>query len=142
MLSTWKIAPALAAGCTVVHKPAEFSPLTARILMEIAEEAGLPAGAFNLLHGTGPGVGAPLVEHPGVRAISFTGGTATGARVAAGAAPHFKKVSLELGGKNPTLVFDVADDIVVLNTGRVALVTTPAALRQDEAALHQHLGVY
>jgi aminomuconate-semialdehyde/2-hydroxymuconate-6-semialdehyde dehydrogenase len=108
-LLTWKAAPALAAGNTVVCKPSELTPLTASALAEIVAGAGLPAGVFNLVHGTGSEAGQALVEHPGVRAVSFTGGTATGARVAATAAPLFKKLSLELGGKNPTLVFADCD---------------------------------
>ena len=108
-LLTWKTAPALAMGNTVVAKPSELTPQTATRLAEILTEAGLPAGAFNVVHGLGPEVGQPLVEHPQVSGISFTGGTATGARVAATAAPRFKKLSLELGGKNATIVFADAD---------------------------------
>lgn len=108
-LLSWKVAPALGMGNAVVAKPSELTPLTASALAEITAEVGLPPGAFNLVHGLGPEAGQALVEHPGVAAISFTGGTATGARVAATAAPVFKKLSLELGGKNPTLVFADAD---------------------------------
>jgi aminomuconate-semialdehyde/2-hydroxymuconate-6-semialdehyde dehydrogenase len=108
-LLTWKAAPALALGNTVVAKPSELTPLTAAALCEIFQEVGLPPGVFNLVHGLGPEAGQALVDHPDVRAISFTGGTATGARVAASAAPRFKKLSLELGGKNPTLVFADCD---------------------------------
>ncbi len=108
-LLTWKAAPALALGNTVVAKPSELTPLTAAALCEIMAEAGVPNGVFNLVHGLGGEAGQALVEHPDVRAISFTGGTATGARVAATAAPLFKKLSLELGGKNPTLVFADCD---------------------------------
>ena len=108
-LLTWKAAPALAAGNTVVCKPSELTPLTASALAEIVHEAELPPGVFNLVHGLGGEAGQSLVEHPDVRAISFTGGTATGARVAATAAPQFKKLSLELGGKNPTVVFADCD---------------------------------
>src|SRR5690606_17907953 len=104
-LLTWKIAPALAAGNTVVAKPSEITPLTATMLGELAAEIGLPAGVLNLVHGLGPEVGEPLVAHPGVKAVSFTGSTAVGRRIAGIAAPQLKKVSLELGGKNPTLVF-------------------------------------
>lgn len=109
MLSTWKIAPALAAGCTVVHKPAEFSPLTARILMEIAEEAGLPPGVWNLVNGLGEEAGKPLTEHPGIRAIAFVGESRTGSAIMAQGAPTLKRVHFELGGKNPVIVFDDAD---------------------------------
>jgi len=108
-LLSWKAAPALAMGNAVVAKPSELTPLTASALAEILDEAGAPAGVFNLVHGLGAEAGQALVEHPGVRAISFTGGTATGKRVAETAAPHFKKLSLELGGKNPTLVFADCD---------------------------------
>lgn len=108
-LLTWKTAPALAMGNAVVAKPSELTPATATALADLLSDAGLPAGAFNLVHGFGAEVGQPLVEHPGVAAISFTGGTATGAKVAAAGAPVFKKLSLELGGKNPTVVFADAD---------------------------------
>ena len=108
-LLTWKTAPALAMGNAIVAKPSELTPMTASVLADILHEVGLPPGVFNLVHGLGAEVGQAIVEHPDVRAISFTGGTATGARVASSAAPHFKKVSLELGGKNPTVVFADAD---------------------------------
>lgn len=104
-LFTWKIAPALAAGCTVVAKPSEMTPMTAFMLSEIAIEAGLPAGVLNIVHGTGPNVGGPIVKHPDIECISFTGGTATGEWIAREAAPMFKKLSLELGGKNPNIIF-------------------------------------
>lgn len=109
MLSTWKIAPALAAGCTVVHKPAEFSPWTARILLEIAEQAGLPPGVWNLVNGLGEEAGKSLTEHPAIRAIAFVGESATGSAIMAQAAPTLKRVHFELGGKNPVVVFDDAD---------------------------------
>ncbi|MEZ5031956.1 MAG: aldehyde dehydrogenase [Saprospiraceae bacterium] len=115
-LFSWKIAPALAAGNTVVAKPSEITPYTAWRLGEICMEAGLPPGVLNIVHGTGPRVGEAMVTHPGIKAISFTGGTATGARIAATAAPMFKKLSLELGGKNPTLIFADADFEDVLRT--------------------------
>ncbi len=108
-LFTWKIAPALAAGNCVIAKPSEITPATAFLFARLCVEAGLPAGVLNILHGRGPGIGQAIAEHPDVRAISFTGGTATGAKIAAAAAPRFKKLSLELGGKNPTLVFADAD---------------------------------
>ena len=104
-LFTWKIAPALAAGNAVVAKPSEITPCTAARLGELSIEAGFPPGVFNIVQGTGPGVGQPLVEHARVKAISFTGSTKTGATIAAAAAPKFKKLSLELGGKNPAIVF-------------------------------------
>jgi aminomuconate-semialdehyde/2-hydroxymuconate-6-semialdehyde dehydrogenase len=104
-LFSWKIAPALAAGNCVIAKPSEFTPVTAWMLGQICQEAGLPAGVLNIVQGLGPSVGQALVEHPGIKAISFTGGTATGKHLAATAAPMFKKLSLELGGKNPNIIF-------------------------------------
>ncbi len=115
-LFTWKIAPALAAGCTVVAKPSEITPLTAFKLSELAIEAGLPAGVLNIVHGLGPKVGAAITEHPEISAISFTGGTATGKTIARIAAPMFKKLSLELGGKNPNIVFADCDFDEMLTT--------------------------
>ena len=109
MLSTWKIAPALAAGCTVVHKPAEFSPLTARLLIEIAEEAGLPPGVWNLVNGMGEEAGRALTEHPDIRAIAFVGESKTGSQIMAQGASTLKRVHFELGGKNPVIVFEDAD---------------------------------
>ena len=108
-LFTWKIAPALAAGNTVVAKPSEVTPLSATMLGELAAEIGFPAGALNLVHGLGPDAGEPLVAHPAVKAVSFTGSTAVGRRIAGLAGPLLKKVSLELGGKNATLVFADSD---------------------------------
>ncbi|MDH5833772.1 aldehyde dehydrogenase [Luteimonas kalidii] len=108
-LLTWKIAPALAAGNTVVAKPSEVTPMTATMLAELAQEVGFPAGALNVVHGRGPEAGESLVAHPQVRAVSFTGSTAVGTRIASMAAPQLKKVSLELGGKNATLVFADSD---------------------------------
>ena len=108
-LLTWKIAPALAAGNTVVAKPSEVTPLTATMLGELAAQIGFPKGVLNIVHGLGPDVGEPLVTHPSVKAISFTGSTTVGKRIATLAAPQLKKVSLELGGKNPTLVFADSD---------------------------------
>jgi aminomuconate-semialdehyde/2-hydroxymuconate-6-semialdehyde dehydrogenase len=104
-LFTWKIAPALAAGCTVVAKPSELTPMTAFLFSQLCIEAGLPKGVLNIVHGLGPKAGQAIVEHPGIPAISFTGGTVTGKKIAATAAPMFKKLSLELGGKNPNIVF-------------------------------------
>ena len=109
MLSTWKIAPALAAGCTVVHKPAEFSPLTARLLMEIAEEAGLPPGVWNLVNGLGEEAGKALTEHPDIKAIAFVGESRTGSMIMKQGADTLKRVHFELGGKNPVIVFEDAD---------------------------------
>lgn len=104
-LFSWKIAPALAAGNCVVAKPSEVTPLTAYLLSELCNAAGIPEGVLNLVHGLGPEVGEAMIQHPGIPAISFTGGTATGAHIAAQAAPKFKKLSLELGGKNPNIIF-------------------------------------
>jgi aminomuconate-semialdehyde/2-hydroxymuconate-6-semialdehyde dehydrogenase len=104
-LFTWKIAPAIAAGCTVVAKPSEVTPMTAYLLSKLCIEAGLPAGILNIVHGLGPKVGSAIVEHKDVKAISFTGGTKTGEEIARVAAPMFKKLSLELGGKNPNIIF-------------------------------------
>ncbi len=108
-LSTWKIAPALAAGCTVVHKPAEWSPLTASLLGEICLDAGLPAGVLNVVHGFGEDAGRALTEHPDIKAIGFVGESATGSAIMAQGAPTLKRVHFELGGKNPVVVFDDAD---------------------------------
>jgi len=108
-LFTWKIAPALAAGNCVVAKPSEFTPVTAAMLGEICTAAGLPKGVLNIVHGLGASVGQAIVEHPQIKAISFTGGTATGKHIASVAGPMFKKVSLELGGKNPNIIFADAD---------------------------------
>ncbi|MCW5961506.1 MAG: aldehyde dehydrogenase [Pyrinomonadaceae bacterium] len=104
-LFTWKIAPALAAGCTVVAKPSEITPMTAYLFSKLCIEAGLPQGVLNIVHGTGPKTGGAIVQHRDVKAISFTGGTKTGEWIAREAAPKFKKLSLELGGKNPNIIF-------------------------------------
>ena len=109
MLSTWKIAPALAAGCTVVHKPAEASPLTARLLVEIAEAAGLPPGVLNTVNGFGEEAGKALCEHPAIKAIAFVGDSRTGSLITSQGAATLKRNHLELGGKNPVIVFDDAD---------------------------------
>jgi 5-carboxymethyl-2-hydroxymuconic-semialdehyde dehydrogenase len=109
MLGTWKIAPALAAGCTVVHKPAEWSPLTATLLARLALEAGLPPGVLNVVHGLGEGAGNALTTDTRIKAIAFVGGTQTGARIMAQGAPSLKRVHFELGGKSPVIVFDDAD---------------------------------
>lgn len=108
-LFTWKIAPALATGNCVVAKPSELTPMTAFMLAEVCQEAGLPPGVLNILHGLGGQVGQAIIEHPDIKAISFTGGTATGRQIARTAAPMFKKMSLELGGKNPVLIFADCD---------------------------------
>lgn len=132
MLATWKVAPALAAGNTVVLKPAEWSPLTASLLADIAAEAGLPAGVLNVVQGYGSEIGDALTSHPDVRRISFTGSVPTARRIAASAAAHLTPLSLELGGKSPLLVFadadlDLAVDLAVEqydNAGQVCLAAT------------------
>jgi aminomuconate-semialdehyde/2-hydroxymuconate-6-semialdehyde dehydrogenase len=108
-LFTWKIAPALAAGNCVIAKPSEVTPVTAYLLAHICKEAGLPDGVLNIIHGTGPVTGEAMIKHPDIKAISFTGSTKAGERIASVAAPKFKKLSLELGGKNPTIIFADCD---------------------------------
>ncbi|MBY4595057.1 aldehyde dehydrogenase [bacterium BD-1] len=129
-LFTWKFAPALAAGNTVVGKPSEVTPVTAWMLGELAREIGFPAGVFNIVQGQGARVGQALVDHPDVKAVSFTGSTAVGTRIAESCARSLKKVSLELGGKNPTLVFadaprekllDTVQRSAFLNSGQICL---------------------
>ena len=115
-LFTWKIAPAIAAGNCVVAKPSEVTPMTAYLLGDICTEAGLPKGVLNIVHGLGTTTGQAIIEHPDIKAISFTGGTATGAHIAKVAAPMFKKLSLELGGKNPNIIFADCDYDEMLNT--------------------------
>jgi len=129
-LLSWKVAPAIGMGNTVVCKPSELTPMTADLMMQVIDKVGLPAGVVNLIHGDGVGAGAPLVAHSDVDLVSFTGGTSTGEKVAASAAPAFKKLSLELGGKNASIVFADCDmDSTVagvvragfLNQGQVCL---------------------
>lgn len=115
-LFTWKIAPALAAGCTVVAKPSELTPMTAFLFSQLCIEAGLPEGVLNIVHGLGPRAGQAIIEHPEIQAISFTGGTVTGKKIASIAAPMFKKLSLELGGKNPNIIFADCDLEKTLST--------------------------
>src|ERR1041385_3706561 len=114
-LLSWKIAPAIAVGNAAIAKPSELTPMTAYLLCEICVEAGLPNGVLNIVHGTGPNVGAAITAHPKIGTISFTGGTVTGRKVAEAAAPLFKKVSLELGGKNPNIIFADADLDAAIN---------------------------
>lgn len=115
-LFTWKIAPALAVGNTVVAKPSEVTPMTAYRLAELAIEAGFPKGVLNIIHGTGAGIGNAISEHPKIKAISFTGSTAVGSKIASIAAPKFKKLSLEMGGKNPNIIFTDCDYDKMLKT--------------------------
>jgi aminomuconate-semialdehyde/2-hydroxymuconate-6-semialdehyde dehydrogenase len=122
-LFTWKIAPALAAGCTVVAKPSELTPLTAFMLAQICQEVGLPKGVLNIVQGLGSKVGNAIVSHPQIKAISFTGGTQTGKTIANIAAPMFKKLSLELGGKNPNIVFADCDFEKAVTTSVAAAFT-------------------
>lgn len=109
MLSTWKIAPALAAGCTVVHKPAELTPLSAMLLADIAKDAGLPDGVWNTVNGFGEDAGKALTEHPAIKAVALVGETATGSHIMRQGADTLKRIHFELGGKNPVIVFDDAD---------------------------------
>jgi len=109
MLATWKMAPALAAGCSVIHKPAEWSPLTASLLAKLVFEAGLPAGVLNLVHGTGEQAGTAITQDPHIKAVAFVGGTKTGSRIMSQGAATLKRVHFELGGKSPVVVFDDAD---------------------------------
>jgi 5-carboxymethyl-2-hydroxymuconic-semialdehyde dehydrogenase len=109
MLATWKMAPALAAGCTVVHKPAEWSPITATLLVELLHDAGIPPGVVNLVHGIGEVAGRALTEHPAINAVAFVGESATGSAIMAQGAATLKRVHFELGGKNPVIVFADAD---------------------------------
>ena len=115
-LFTWKIAPALATGNCVIAKPSEITPMTAFMLSDLCTQAGLPAGVLNIVHGLGPKVGNAMVSHTGIKAISFTGGTSTGKHIASVAAPMFKKLSLELGGKNPNIIFADCDFDKALKT--------------------------
>ncbi len=123
MLSTWRIAPALAAGNTVVLKPAEWSPLTATLLARVLAEAGLPQGVFNVVHGFGETAGAPLSAHPGVDLMVFTGETATGRLIAAAGAGTLKRLSMELGGKSPVVVFDDADPELAVDAALAQIFT-------------------
>jgi len=123
-LLSWKIAPAIAVGNTAIAKPSELTPMTAFMLCEIVREAGLPNGVLNVVHGTGPNIGAAITAHPKINTISFTGGTVTGRKVAEACAPLFKKVSLELGGKNPNIIFADADlDAVIAGSVRSSFAT-------------------
>ena len=115
-LFTWKIAPALATGNTVIAKPSEVTPMTAFLLAKICKEAGMPAGVLNIIHGFGHKVGRAMTSHPKIKALSFTGSTRVGKEIAAVAAPMFKKISLELGGKNPNIIFADADYDKMLST--------------------------
>jgi len=145
-LLSWKLAPALAMGNTVVAKPSELTPSTATMLASLMERAGLPPGVFNVVHGTGSDAGAALCGHPSVGAISFTGGTATGAAVAAAVAPRFAKLSLELGGKNAMIVYADCDvDVAVegavrasfLNSGQICLCASRILIEDDGRGFYE-----
>ena len=149
-LLSWKIAPALLMGNTIIAKPSEITPLTAHFLGKLSVKIGLPDGVLNIVHGYGPEVGQAIVEHPEIKAISFTGGTSTGKIVAATAAPMFKKLSLELGGKNASIVLDDADlEIAVrgvlrssfLNSGQICLCGSRVLVHSSiyEEFIHKYL---
>ena len=139
-LFTWKIAPAIAAGNCVIAKPSEVTPMTAFLLAQICKDAGLPDGVLNILHGTGPKVGSAIVEHPMIKAISFTGGTATGQQIIRTAGPMFKKLSLELGGKNASIIMDDCDYAMMMketirssfaNQGQICLCTSRLLIHES-----------
>ena len=141
-LFTWKIAPALAAGNCVVAKPSEITPMTAYLFGELCMEAGLPTGVLNIVHGLGPKAGSALVDHPQVKAVSFTGGTRTGTDIAARAAPKFKKLSLELGGKNPVLVFADCDFELALKESLRAAFTNQGEICFCGSRIYVERGIY
>lgn len=141
-LFTWKIAPALAAGNCVVAKPSELTPMTAFLFSKLCIDAGLPAGVLNIVHGLGAQAGEAIIEHPDVKAISFTGGTSTGSHIAALAAPKFKKLSLELGGKNPYVVFDDCDFDKALKTALRASFTNQGQICLCGSRILVQRGIY
>ena len=141
-LLTWKVAPALSAGNCVIAKPSELTPMTAYLFSRLCVEAGLPPGVLNILHGRGAGVGQSLVEHRDVSAISFTGGTVTGRTVAGTAAPMFKKLSLELGGKNPNIVFADCDWEPMMATSLRAAFSNQGQICLSGSRLFVEEGVY
>lgn len=141
-LFSWKIAPALAAGNCVIAKPSEITPYTAALLAEICIEAKLPAGVLNILHGTGQGIGSEIVKHPKVKAISFTGSTRAGAEIASVAAPMFKKLSLELGGKNPIVIFSDCDYDKMLKTTLRSSFTNQGQICLCGSRIYVEKGIY
>jgi aminomuconate-semialdehyde/2-hydroxymuconate-6-semialdehyde dehydrogenase len=141
-LFTWKIAPAIAAGNTVVAKPSELTPMTAYLLSKICMNAGLPKGVLNIVHGLGHKVGQAIVDHPGIKAISFTGGTITGAKIAASAAPVFKKLSLELGGKNANIIFDDADFETAVSTSVLSSFSNQGQICLCGSRIYVHEKIY
>ena len=141
-LLTWKVAPALAAGNTVVAKPSEVTPMTAYLFSKICIEAGLPKGVLNIVHGLGSKVGDPLTTHPDVPVVSFTGGTVTGKHIASITAPMFKKLSLELGGKNPNIIFDDADFEKAVSIAARAAFTNQGQICLCGSRLFVQKGIY
>jgi aminomuconate-semialdehyde/2-hydroxymuconate-6-semialdehyde dehydrogenase len=141
-LFTWKIAPALAAGNTVVAKPSEVTPMTAYLLAQCCIEAGLPPGVLNIVNGAGSKAGAAIVGHPSIHAISFTGGTSTGKAISSIAAPMFKKLSLELGGKNPVVVFDDCDYEETLATVTRSTFTNQGQICLCGSRIYLQRGIY
>lgn len=141
-LFTWKIAPALAAGNTVVAKPSEVTPMTAFLLSQVFDEVGFPKGVINIVHGLGTKVGARLAEHPDVPVISFTGGTETGRSIARTAAPMFKKLSLELGGKNPNIIFDDCDMEAALRTSMLSSFANQGQICLCGSRMYVQKGIY
>ncbi len=142
LLFTWKMAPALAAGNCVIAKPSEVTPMTAYMLSALANEAGFPPGVLNVVHGMGAKIGAAITNHPDISAISFTGGTATGLAIYQAAAPHLKKVSLELGGKNPTVVFDDADFDAAVTGAKTAAFANQGQICLCGSRLFVHQDIY
>ncbi|MHB8229652.1 MAG: aldehyde dehydrogenase family protein [Vulcanimicrobiaceae bacterium] len=142
LLASWKVAPALAAGCTIVLKPAPSTPLTALALGKIALEAGLPEGVLNIVTGSGADLGQWIVEHPGIDKIAFTGSTATGKRVAAAAAATLKRVTLELGGKSPSIVFDDAEIDAAVAGALYGIFYNAGQTCEARSRLLVHEGIY
>ncbi|MGB9152605.1 MAG: aldehyde dehydrogenase [Alphaproteobacteria bacterium] len=142
LLFTWKLAPALAAGNCVIAKPSEITPMTAFMLSQLVSEAGFPKGVLNVLHGKGAKIGAAITNHPGISAISFTGGTATGTAIYTGAAQHLKKVSLELGGKNPTIIFDDCDLSAAIEGAKNAAFTNQGQICLCGSRILVHAPIY
>jgi len=141
-LFTWKIAPALATGNTVVAKPSEVTPMTAYLLSEVCVEAGLPAGVLNIVHGNGPNAGQSIVDHDDIKAISFTGGTKTGEHIARTIAPKFKKMSLELGGKNPNIIFDDCEYDNALRTSVMSSFANQGQICLCGSRIYIHESIY
>lgn len=142
LLFTWKLAPALASGNCVIAKPSEVTPMTAYMLSTFANEAGFPKGVLNVIHGKGPKIGAAITNHPGIPAISFTGGTVTGKSIYQAASQQLKKVSLELGGKNPTIVFDDANHDLSLQGAKMAAFTNQGQICLCGSRILVHQSIY